>query len=528
LDPNHSIGQRLLLAFHGKEAPSAELVDAFDRYHPSGVTLFRSQNIGTPAQIKALTASLQKTARQFNLPQLLIATDQEGGQLMAIGDGTPLPGNMAIGATRSTDLAYQAGLVLGRECASLGINVNYAPCTDVNVNPYNPVVGIRSFGEDPRLVSDLSAAMIRGIQEQGVAATAKHFPGHGDTTSDSHHGLTQIQHSIDRLRAVELQPFIAAIQADVRMMMTAHIGIPAIDGPDAPPATLSEKVITGLLRRELGYKGVVISDALDMRAIGQGMQLGANALLAMKAGVDLLLVGADRQDQQHVHEALLKACQSGVLTDLEMQASLTRIAHLKDWLGRQPPAPDLSVLQCANHQRIADEIAQRSITLVRDRPAQLPIRLDPEKQIVVIVPQPRDLTPADTSSYVKPRLAELLRTHHPRVNEIPISMDPGEEELTEIMQRLEGCDLVVIGTINAFTQTGQATLVHSVMHKGIPLIIIAMRLPYDLMSFPEAPTYLCTYSILEPSMRAVAGALFGKFGLTGQLPVTIPDSTTPK
>ena len=163
----------------------------------------------------------------------------------------------------------------------------------MNVNPYNPVVGIRSFGEDPRLVSDLSAAMIRGIQSQGVAATAKHFPGHGDTTSDSHHGLTQIPHSIDRLRAVELQPFIAAIQADVRMMMTAHIGIPAIDGPDAPPATLSEKVITGLLRRELGYDGVVISDALDMRAIGQGTQLGANALRAVKAGVDLLLVSAD-------------------------------------------------------------------------------------------------------------------------------------------------------------------------------------------------------------------------------------------
>ena len=196
--------------------------------------------------------------------------------------------------------------------------------------------------------------------------------------------------------------------------MTAHIGIPVIDGPDAPPATLSEMVITGLLRRELGYDGVVISDALDMHAIGQGTQLGANALRAAKAGVDLLLVGADTQDQERVYKALLNARQTGELTDSEMQTSLTRITYLKEWLSKQPPAPDLSVLQCANHRRIADEIARRSITLVRDQSSLLPIRLDSEKKIAVIVPLPQDLTPADTSSHVKPRLAESLRTYHPQ------------------------------------------------------------------------------------------------------------------
>ncbi|MBN2678351.1 MAG: hypothetical protein JXR32_09870, partial [Anaerolineaceae bacterium] len=469
---------------------------------------------------------LQMLARQLEMPLLLIGADQEGGQLMAVGDGTPLPGNMAIGATCSTDLAHQAGVVLGRELASLGINVNYAPCADVNINPYNPVVGVRSFGEDPRLVSDLSAAMIRGIQSQGVAATAKHFPGHGDTSSDSHHGLAQIPHSLERLRAVELQPFMAAMQADVRLMMTAHIGIPAIDGPDAPPATLSEKVINGLLRQELGYEGVVISDAMDMKAIGQGAQLGANALRSLKAGVDLLLVGADTQDQGRIHETLLNARQSGALTDPEMQASLARISHLKDWLGRQAPPPGLDVLQCADHQRIAQEIAARAITLVQDRQNRLPIRLEPEKKIAVVVPQPRDLTPADTSSYVQPRLAENLRAYHPRLEEISIPLDPGESELAEALQRLEGCGLVIIGTINAFTQAGQAELVRQVLRRGIPLIVIAMRLPYDLMVFPDVSTYLCTYSILEPSMQAVARALFGQAAMPGQLPVTIPAPTT--
>jgi beta-N-acetylhexosaminidase len=522
LDPNGSIGQRLLLSFHGVEDPSPGIVDAFNQYRPAGVTLFRSLNLGTPAQIRSLTASLQKLAWELNLPPLLIATDQEGGQLMAVGDGTPLPGNMALGATRSPDLAFQAGIVLGRELASLGINVNYAPCVDVNVNPYNPVVGIRSFGEDPRLVGELGAAMIRGIQSQGVAATAKHFPGHGDTSSDSHHGLAQIPHSIERLRAVEMQPFIAAMQADVQLMMTAHIGIPAIDGPDAPPATLSVKVIDGLLRRELGYDGVVVSDALNMRAIGQGSDLGPNALRAAKAGVDLLLVSADPADQQHVYAALSNALQTGELSGQEMQTSLMRIARLKDWLGGGPPAPDPGVLNCVDHRRIAEEIAARSITLVRDRSNLLPIRLEPSKTLAVVVPLPRDLTPADTSSYVKPKLAESLRVYHPRVDEIPIPIDPGEQELAEIVRRVDGADLVVIGTINAFTQAGQAELVRRLLRREIPLIIIAMRLPYDLVVFPDAPTYLCTYSILEPSIQAVARALFGQAEMTGQLPVTIP------
>jgi beta-N-acetylhexosaminidase len=525
MDFHHMLGQRLLFSFHGKEEPSPELLDAFNRYRPAGVTLFRSLNLGTPIQIRTLTTALQTLAGQLNLGPLLIGADQEGGQLMAIGDGTPLPGNMAIGATRSADLAFEAGVVLGRELACLGININYAPCVDVNVNPFNPVVGIRSFGEDPGLAGELAAAMIRGIQSQGVAATAKHFPGHGDTTGDSHHSLPQIPHTIERLHAVELVPFIAAMKADVRLMMTAHIGIPAIDGPDAPPATLSEKVIGGLLRRELGYDGVVISDALDMRAIGQGSQLGENALRAVKAGVDLLLVSADTRDQQRVYEALLNALQDGKLTNPELQASLTRIARLKTWLSEQPPAPDLGALACANHRRVAEEIAERSVTLVQDRGNLLPLRLDPEKTIAVVVPLPQDLTPADTSSYVKPKLAESLRAYHSRVHEIPIPLDPDEKELAETLARLQGYDLVVIGTINAFTQAGQAELVRRILSQGIPLIVIAMRLPYDLMAFPETPTYVCTYSILEPSMQAVARALFGQAGMSGKLPVTIPTAT---
>jgi len=189
-------GQKILLAFQGKESLSPEIVEAFRRYHPGGITLFRSLNVGTLAQLRGLNEALQRLAQSLNLPRLLIAADQEGGQLMAVGQGTPLPGNMALGAARSVELARQAGEVLGRELAALGINVNYAPCADVNINPHNPVVGTRSFGEDPELVGTLAAAMIEGIQSQGVAATVKHFPGHGDTASDSHHGLACVPHAL--------------------------------------------------------------------------------------------------------------------------------------------------------------------------------------------------------------------------------------------------------------------------------------------------------------------------------------------
>ncbi len=521
MDLEHQIGQKLLFAFQGKEGLASEIVHAFEAYHPGGITLFRSLNVGSLEQLKNLNGMLQDMARSLGLPRLLIAADQEGGQLMAVGDGTPLPGNMALGAARSVELARQAGEVLGRELAALGINVNYAPCADVNINPHNPVVGTRSFGEDPELVGALASAMIEGIQSQGVAATAKHFPGHGDTASDSHHGLACVPHALERLKAVELLPFRAACKAGARMVMTAHLAIPSIDGPGAPPATLSPNIIQGLLRGELGFEGVVVTDAMDMRAIRQGEWLGEECVRAARAGADCLLMTSDGQDQARAYTALLAAAQSGRLAAGELQASLGRIARLKAWLADQPAAPDLSVIGCAAHLRVADEIAARSITLVRDQAQYLPIRLEGDQKMAVVVPAPQDLTPADTSSYVMPGLADALRVFHPRVDEMRMSFAPGEEERSRLVQKLGGYDCVVIGTINAYAQPEQAELVRAVLRLEMPVIVAAMRLPYDLAAFPEAPTYLCTYSILEPAMRAAAKVLFGRLRAEGRLPVRI-------
>lgn len=516
------VGQKLLFAFHGRETPSPEMISAFEKFRPSGITLFRSMNVGSPAQLRGLTSSLQRLAQDLELPPLLIAADQEGGQLMAVGDGTPLPGNMALGATRSRELARKAGEVLGRELSALGINVNYAPCADVNINPKNPVVGTRSFGEDPHLVAELTAAMIEGIQSQGVAATVKHFPGHGDTASDSHHGPGIVPHSLDRLHAVELPPFIAALKADAKLVMTAHLGIPAIDGPNAPPATLSPNIINGLLRRDLGFDGVVVTDALDMRAIRQGELLREDALRAAKAGADLLLVTSDPKDQARVYEALIHGVQTGRLTVDELQASVARIARLKKWLSEHAARPNLDVIRSSAHMKVADEIAERSITLVRDNASLLPLRLADDERLAVVIPTPQDLTPADTSSHVHPKLADFVREHHAQTDEFKISFAPDERETSSLLERLREYDLIVAGTINAHAEEKQAEFIRQVLRIGKPAVIVAMRLPYDLAAFPQAPTFVCTYSILEPSMRAAARALFGVGEMKGVLPVSIP------
>jgi len=517
-----AVGQRLLLAFHGKESPSTEIERAIRDFQPAGISLFRSLNIDSPAQLRDLTGSLQRLARDSGLSPLLIATDQEGGQLMAVGAGTPLPGNMALGATGSESLARRAGEVLGCELAAMGVNVDYAPCVDVNINPHNPVVGVRSFGEDPAEVAILGAAMVEGIQSQGVAATAKHFPGHGDTASDSHHGLPFVPHSLERLRALEFVPYRSSIKAGTKLVMTAHLALPALDGPSAPPATLSPRVLKGVLRSELGFNGVIVTDALDMHAIRQGEALGGEAVKAAAAGADLLLVTANPRDQQRIHSALMNAAEGGGLDRSDLVASAARVLALKGWLARQPPAPDLGVIGSARHMEVAREIAERSITLVRNRANLLPLRLAPDQRIAVVVPKPLDLTPADTSSYVSLQLAGSLRQYHPRVDEFLIPYAPSDAEIRELLQVLPGYDLIVVGTLNAFEQEDQAALVRELHMTQVPVAVVALRLPYDLASFPEVRTYLCTYSLMEPSMRAVAGVLFGHLRPAGRLPVGIP------
>jgi len=514
-------GQKLLLSFAGKERLPAGLRRALRQMRPGGVTLFRSANIDHPAQVRRLSAALQRAAAEEGLPILLIAADQEGGQLTAIGEGTtPFPGNLALGAAASAELAYQVGYALGCELSAMGINVDYAPVCDVNINPDNPVIGTRSFGDDPAQVARLAAAQIRGLQAAGVAATAKHFPGHGDTAQDSHHGLPILPHDLERLKRVELPPFEAAIQAGVRLVMAAHLSAPALDGESGLPASLSARILQGLLRDGLGFEGVIVSDALDMGALYQGDGLALEVIAAVTAGVDLLLLNHPLPEQARVHARLLQACQRGLLARPFVLESARRILVLKAWLAQQERQP-LETIGCARHQALALEVSRRSVTLVRDAAQRLPLGLPEDSRLAVITPQPKDLTPADTSSYLKPALAAEIGKFHPRVDEYLLPIDPTPQDISALRARAGEYAVVLIGTVNAANFPGQSELVNALLATGVPCITVALRMPYDLSAYPASATYACTYSLQAPSLRALAEALFGLQPWRGRLPVRL-------
>jgi len=513
-----AVGERLLLNFTGTQAP--EDILARVRHGPlGGFTLFRSLNVVDPEQVRRLTTELQSAAGDATL---LIATDQEGGQLMSLAESTQFPGNMALGATRSADLAREVGFAIGREMAAVGVNIDYAPVCDVNSNPLNPVVGVRSFAEDPQLVGMLAAAMVDGLQAAGVAATAKHFPGHGDSASDSHYATPVLNHDLDRLTRTELPPFVAAIQAGVKLIMVGHVSLPQLTGQEDLPATLARPIVHDLLRNQLAFDGVVVSDSMDMAALEQGPGAVLEAIAAAAADVDLLLMGPHTSNARAIEAGLNQATRRGLISAAEMYASAQRVLRLKQWLRLQVPPPPISVVGGAEHAALAATVAARSITLVRNDQQLVPLRLGPDRRIAVILPRLANLTPADTSSYVEHSLAEQVRGYHSATIAFETSADPSREEIGELLARLTPTDVVLIGTVNACAQPGQAALVNAVLRSGRATIVAALRLPYDLTAFPSAGTYLCTYSVLAPSMTALAAVLFGAAPAEGQLPVTIP------
>ncbi|MEO5953864.1 MAG: glycoside hydrolase family 3 protein, partial [Chloroflexia bacterium] len=488
---SHPISQHIVCSFAG-QTPTPAILSAIQQGQISGVTLYRHFNMGNPQQIRALTTSLQQAASDSNQPFLLIAADQEGGTLIAVPETTAFPGNMALGATRSPDLARRMGHAVGLELLAMGINTNYAPVCDVNVNPLNPVIGVRSFSEDPDLVATLGAAVIEGLQSAGVAATAKHFPGHGDTAQDSHLAAPVVPHDLARLNKVELPPFAAAVRAGVKLIMTAHIALPALTNGEPIPATLSHSILNGLLRGQLEFEGPIISDAMDMAGVRQGLTMSEASVKSLVAGVDLLLFGpADQHATQTVYTAISDALASNTIPAPEAERSAERIASLKQWMQQQTQPP-LDVVGCPEHQSLALEIAAAATTLVRFDPDLLPLAptLHADARIAAVIPIPANLTPADTSSYITPDLATSLRRYHSAVDEFRIPIDPSPEEVSALIEKLRAYSLVIIGTINAVTHPGQSALVTALVNLNTPIIAVAMRLPYDILSYPTVQNYV--------------------------------------
>jgi beta-N-acetylhexosaminidase len=518
-DPTAVLGQ-LMLAFDGVTLPGPMARRLRER-PAAGVTLFRHSNVADPAQLRQLTDAIAGLAPS-GVP-FLVAVDQEGGQLAGLGAAaTPFAGAMALGAVGDPELAEQVGLAVGRELRAAGVNVNYAPVCDLATDPANPGLGVRSFGDDPERVSLLVAAFVRGSAAAGVAATLKHFPGMGAIAADTHHGAVAIDADAELLRSRELAPFRSGIAAGAPMVMSGHAAVPAVGDADLP-ATLSPTVVTTLLREELGFGGVSISDAFNMRALAQGDAGRAiEAIAALRAGLDLLLLASDT-DADALDEALVLAAGRGLVGATAVAASLERITALRRRLA-EPPAdgePELSVIGCTAHRALADELARRSITLLRDDANLLPLRPDPGDEILVVMPRPADLTPADTSSTESPGLAAAIRHHHPRVVECLVAQDPDSDEIAAVADAARAADVVVIGTISASLQPGQVALVNAILARERPTVTVALRTPWDADAYPAAGTHACTYSLLEPSLVALAAALFGQAPFPGRVPVRL-------
>jgi len=505
------VGQVFMLGFEGTTLTPSDHALIRD-LHLGGVTLF-ARNIDSAQQLARLDADLQTIA---DLVPLFVSIDQEGGLVVRVTSGaTVFPGNMAVGATGDRDLARQVGQAAAEELLAMGVNMDLGPVVDVNTNPNNPVIGVRAFGSRVDDVEQLGAETVTGIQGVGVSAVAKHFPGHGDTAVDSHRDLPVVPHPLERLEATELRPFQAAIAAGVDGIMTAHLYLPAVEPRPNVPATLSHAVLTGLLREQLGYQGLILTDALDMDAIKKDRTAAEAAVEAFEAGADLLLIAGITEEDRAVlgdgPPALLAAVRSGRVTEERLDESVLRVLEAKLRRGVIPgearaPNPDPSSLNSPEHRALALKVARRAVTLQRDTAHLLPLRAD--QTVLVVVPD----APA-RSRAVDDELASSLLDAIGQFAAHAFGAAP-----SEAVDAAARADVVVLGTYDMAQRPADQDLARALLASGKPVVAVALRGPYDAAALPELGTFLAVYGDRPVHLQAAAEALFGHLVSGGREP----------
>ncbi|WP_406000780.1 glycoside hydrolase family 3 protein [Streptomyces sp. NBC_00829] len=505
---------------------AAELVA---KYHVGGIIYFTwAHNTRDPHQIAGLSNGIQRAglAQPTPLP-LLISTDQEHGIVARVGrPATLLPGAMALGAGGSRSDARAAARIAGAELAAMGIRQNYAPVADVNVNPANPVIGVRSFGADPDAVAALVAAQVRGYQSAGIAATSKHFPGHGDTTVDSHTGIPVITHTREQWEETDAPPFRAAIADGIDSIMTAHIQFPALD-PSNDPATLSRPILTGILREELGYDGVVVTDALNMQGVRDKYGDHRVPVLALKAGVDQLL---NPPDLAVAWNGVLGAVRSGELTVARLDESILRILCLKEKLGlfRDPFVSDRKVEHTVGtraHLAAADRIAEGTTTLLVNEGGLLPLNRRRQPRLLVVGADPA--SPTGTTGPPTAVLAKALTDLGFTATALPTGITPTAATIDQAVAAAGGRDAVIVATYNVTATSPQRTLVTRLAATGVPLVALSIRNPYDIAQLAGVRAALAAYCWTDVELRAAARVIAGRVDPEGRLPVPVQRADDP-
>ena len=523
------VGQMMMVGFHGKSlSESPELSTLISTYHAGGIVLLEA-NAHDPQQVAQLIAEAQDLAIQTgsHIP-LFVAINHEGGIVVRITEGvTGFPGNMAVAASGRPQYAYTAAALAAQELQAMGINMNLAPVLDVNDNPLNPIIGVRSFGESPDLVVSLGRETIKGFQQNGVIAVAKHFPGHGSAAIDSHVGLPVINKPASQLERVELPPFQMAVEEGIEAIMTAHVVVPALEPKPGLPASLSANILTGVLRDRMGFKGIIMTDSLGMGAIAAGWGQAQAAVEAVKAGADMVLSVSPLEAQIAIHQALVTAVQNGKITPARIDESVLRILRVKHEykLFEWKPSTDLSFVGSDEHQAAADEIALAAITLFRDDAGLVPL---PENIRRLLILSPDELPPANAGGGTL--LAQELRQQGFEVTELVFNLDRSDSKDATYAEALRAApehDVVIFGEWELvkryanWSDQWQEKLVAALQQSGKPVIMIVWRDPGAILRVPQIPTFIIAYGTTVGQVRAVVKVITGQTSPQGHLPLTI-------
>ena len=546
LTVEEKVGQMIVSSFHSNfmstdSSEFEELVTAVHEQKVGGFHVFGGSERIPPVLLNTtygavtlgqpyVAASIINRLQAISPVPLLNTADFEAGVGFRIAGATAFPRLMAFGAARDERLAEEAGRVTGEEARALGVHVNFAPVVDVNNNPRNPVINTRSYGEDPQAVGRLAGAYIRGLQAAGVSATLKHFPGHGDTDVDSHLGLPIIRHPRERLDQMELVPFRAGVAAGADAVMTAHIEMPALDATPKTPTTLSQPIIQGLLRKDLGFGGLIYTDSMGMAGVSQMYSPGEAAVRAVSAGNDVIL---HSPNDRLAFEAVVEAVKSGKIPEAQINTSVERILRAKARAGlHRNKVVNLdaisNVLGTRRNRAVAEEVSQRSITLLRDTNSQVPLKLPRDAQILYlsVLDYPGNWGISAPSRTFIPE----LRKRWPNVTSVELSdrTTPSEIELVRAMAARH--DAVIASVfVRASSASGRMDLAEPLtrllggfVRGKRPFVTVFFGNPYVASFIPDLPAVMLTYDFYDQAEASAVRALAGEAAIGGRLPIELP------
>jgi len=485
-------------------------------YHVGGVIFFQGNVYGQ-------TVLHNKLQRASKIP-LWITQDMEYGAAMRVDGTTRFVPAMGVAATQNPKYAYWMGKVTGREARALGVNQIFAPVLDVNNNPKNPVINVRSFSGDPETVAKYGNSFIEGVQSEGVLSTAKHFPGHGDTDTDSHLALPVINYDFARLDSVELVPFRSAVGNNINSVMSAHIAFPKISSDSTLPATMDDSILNRILVDSLKFDGMVVTDGLEMRGISSHFSPGKAVIKALKAGVDLMLLSPDELTAIHEIEHAVK---KGVISESKIEQSVRKLLMWKKKQGlfedNQIDIQSLSSqINTRDHQLIADEISRKSLTLIKNEDDILPVTTTKFPEVMVVSVSDGSTGEAGSS------LVSGIKKYHPNVKSHVLDRRTGKEEKKEMLKDARKADLIIIGSF-IYVRSGEKVQLSEEhltflkkLHKNRPTALIAFGNPYIVQDLPETDAQLIAWAANGGQVKSTVPALFGGAKISGRLPIEIP------